>query len=97
MFSRRLVAGLAVLGLLVCVVGCGGVNRKNYDKINPGMTVAQAEKVLGKKEAVSPAPSDPSFQGATELMTWYDKKKPDKTILLGVKDGKVVSKVETGL
>ena len=97
MFSRRLVAGLVILGLLVCVAGCGGVNRKNYDKVYNGMTVAQVEKVLGKPTGTGPAPSDPALQGATELMTWRDKKQPDKTIAVGVKDGRVVAKSETGL
>jgi hypothetical protein len=97
MFSRRLAAGLVILGLLVCVAGCGGVNRKNYDKVYSGMTVAQVEKVLGKPSAAGPAPSDPALQGATELMTWRDKKKPEKTVSVGIKDGRVVTKSETGL
>lgn len=97
MFTRRLVAGLVVLGLLVCVAGCGGVNRKNYDKIYSGMTVAQAEKVLGKPSAAGPAPNDPALQGATDLVTWRDKKNPEKTVSVGLKDGRVVAKSDTGL
>src|SRR5262249_28409446 len=43
-----------VLLLVLCLGGCTGsanVNRANYDKIQPGMTLAEVEVVLGKGDS----------------------------------------------
>jgi hypothetical protein len=91
MMSRRIVMGLAMLGVLVCLAGCNKVSRKNFDKVSEGMSLAQVEKILGNEESGGPSST---MAGASEVLTWQEK---DKSISVGFKDDRVMGKAATGL
>ena len=100
MLKWKTVLVLALAGLLVAAAGCSSLTRKNYDKINTGMTLGQVEKILGKSETGGPVADLPSMPEATEVMVWQEKAKgktPAKSISVGLKDGHVVGKTATGL
>jgi hypothetical protein len=86
---------VVVLGLAVGLAGCSKLTRKNFDKIEPGMGVAQVEKVLGKSEMTGLPPGAPASPEATETLTWQEKK--GKSISVGFKDGRVIGKNAAGL
>jgi hypothetical protein len=86
---------VALLAVLILVAGCASVNRRNYDKVESGMTVTQVEKILGHKDTGGQMTS-PEFPEATEVWTWEDNK-GKKTIVIGFKSGHVIGKRSTGL
>ncbi len=47
--STRKLVGVALLGLAVLAIpGCNKLTQRNYDKIQPGMSVSQVDGILGK-------------------------------------------------
>jgi hypothetical protein len=86
---------VALVGLGFCLAGCSSLTRKNFDKIQPGMTVSQVEKVLGKKDITGLPAGAPAIPDATETLTWQEKK--GKNISVGFKDGRVIGKNANGL
>ncbi len=100
MSKGRAVLALAAVGLLVFSAGCSNLTRKNYDKIETGMSLSQVEKILGKNETGGPVAGVTSMPEATEVMVWEEKAKgkaPAKSISVGLKDGRVVGKTAAGL
>ena len=85
----------ALLALIALVACGGGISKENYDKVKTGMTLEEVKDILGE-------PTDGGSAGA-EIggmklsggnYVWKDG---DKTITIGFKDDKVVSKVQKGL
>lgn len=100
MSRLKLIALVVGLGLVIGLGGCSKLSTKNFDKIHPGMTLGQVEKILGKDETGGPVAETPGLPEATEIMTWSekkDKKHPGKSISVGLKDGRVVGKAASGL
>jgi hypothetical protein len=91
----KTVALVAVLGLGFCLAGCSSLTRKNFDKIQSGMSVGQVEKILGKKEITGLPAGAPAIPDATETLTWQEKK--GKSISIGFKEGHVIGKNANGL
>jgi SmpA/OmlA family protein len=99
----RLMRALMTLALAAPMVlffaGCGGgggVNEKNYDKVNPGMTEAEVEKVLGK-----PSNKSPDRDFATTIppggkAVVYLNKEGDKSITVIYVGGKMTDKTQSG-
>jgi|WetSurMetagenome_2_1015567.scaffolds.fasta_scaffold1140674_1 hypothetical protein len=101
MKSWKLVSLMAALVLAVALTGCSQLTRKNYDKVQTGMTLPQVEKILGKKDTVGPAANVAGIPDATETATWQEmqgkKKEKTVTVTVGLKDGRVVGKTASGL
>jgi hypothetical protein len=100
MLNWKTALAVVLAGLMVATAGCSKLTRKNYDKINNGMTLGQVEKVLGKTESGGPVADLPSMPEATEVMVWEEKAKGKtavKSISVGLKDGRVVGKIAAGL
>jgi hypothetical protein len=104
----RLAAILWLVAFFVSLTGCGGnkISKSNYDKINPGMSEADVEGVLGKGEEQAslnmPAvnvPGMPNLQiqgmpTSAKAKKWQDG---NRVITVMFMDGKVVSKTQIGL
>jgi hypothetical protein len=93
MSTRGILTSLALAALLVGVAGCSHLTRKNFDKVQDGMTLEQVEKLLGKEASGGPSSAMP---GATEVMTWQQPK-PLTSVSVGFKEGRVVGKTAAGL
>jgi hypothetical protein len=95
-----------VLVLFVCLLlpACGKskVTKANYDKISEGMTLSDAEAILGEGTRQSDGAGIPAAHGIavagintrTETYVWESG---DKSITLYVLDGKVKDKTSKGL
>ncbi len=100
MTSPRMIAAVLVCSVLAGVLaGCGGgggLTKENYDKVTNGMSPDEVKGILGEpteKQSVSGA-----LGGLTgDVSQWVYKEGDDKVITIQFKDGKVVSKVATGL
>ena len=96
MHTRRMVIGLALLGLVLpTVAGCGKVNQKNYDKITNGMTVEEVQDILGKgTPEAGAAGALGDITGSGKVMKWGGEK---KSITVTFANDKVVAKTQKGL
>jgi hypothetical protein len=87
-----------LLGLicLVGLVGCSSkVNKENLDKLQPGMTVEQVEKILGEGEVVTGGAIDvPGFSNSATIMQWGDE---TKSITVTFTNGKATGIVANGI
>jgi outer membrane protein assembly factor BamE (lipoprotein component of BamABCDE complex) len=94
MSSRAVVVALLAFALAACAAGCASkVSQSSYDKIQPGMTVAEVEGILGKggvfTASAGLAIGDVSFS--------IKSKDGQKQITVIFRGDKVVSKTQTGL
>jgi hypothetical protein len=96
MRNSRKAIGLVLLALaLIAVPGCSKVTKKNYDKIETGMTVSQVENILGPgRENAGVAGAVGKYEGSVRVMTWGGDK---KSITVTFVNDKVVAKVAQGL
>jgi hypothetical protein len=94
--SKSKAVGVALLALLlVGLSGCDKVTRKNYAKIENGMTVSQVEKILGPgTENVGVAGAVGKLAGSAKVLTWGDDQ---KSITVTFANDKVVAKMAQGL
>jgi hypothetical protein len=79
--------------------GCGGgsgVNEKNLDKINTGMTEAEVEKILGKPSNKSPDRDFASTIPPGGKAVVYQNKEGDKSITVIYVNGKMTDKTQSG-
>ena len=53
-----------VAGLLLTAGGCSKINRENYDKVQPGMSIQQVKDILGSPDERNPAASASSAWAA---------------------------------
>jgi len=96
--NRLAVVVLVLIGLgALTLAGCGGskVSKDNFDKIKPGMTIAEVEAVLGKAtdtKGVSGTIGD--LAGSAKTMIWKDG---DKTITVNFVNDKVAAMTSSGL
>lgn len=72
-------------GLLVAIVGCSTPMAKRLNRLELGMTQAQAKKILGDDYTVKAARTDAA--GSTLLLWEFRDKKTEETYALYFKDG----------
>ena len=97
MSSRAVLVSLLAFALAACAAGCAGkVSQSNYDKVQPGMTEAEVEGILGKGGVFSaiagPAIGDVAL--STKTIVWKDGQKQITVIF---SQDKMISKTQTGL
>jgi hypothetical protein len=94
MSSRAVVVALFAFALAACAAGCASkVSQSNYDKIQPGMTVAEVEGILGNGGEFT-AIAGQAIGDVALSIKWKDGQKQITVIFGG---DKVVSKTQTGL
>ena len=95
MRTHGVIIGLAAAALLVAACGCSKITKDNYDKIENGMTMEEVEAHLGKGTKKDPGIVDTNrILGLGEAYEWVED---GKQIVIHFKDGKVVSKIQSGL
>jgi hypothetical protein len=94
MSSRAVLVSLLAFALAACAAGCAGkVSQSNYDKIQPGMTVAEVKGILGEG-AVYSAIAGPAIGDVALSIKWKDGQKQITVIF---SQDKMISKTQTGL
>lgn len=84
MKTRLLLVSL-LAGLLVAIAGCSTPMAKRLNRLELGMTQAQAKKILGDNYTVKAARTDAA--GATLLLWEFRDKKTEEVYALYFKDG----------
>ena len=98
-FMRALMVLSLMTPMTFTLAGCGGgggVNEKNYDKVQPGMTEAEVEKILGKPSNKQPDRDFASTIPPGGKALVYVSKDGDKTITVIYVGGKMTDKTQSG-
>lgn len=104
MTTRNFALFAALVMMMLSLVGCGEdkLTMENYNTIQPGMTLAQAEMALGgegeKQQSGGVSISGAGIgSGANANISVYVWKGKGKEVSVTIKDGKVLSKGHSGL
>lgn len=98
---RRAMHVLSVLAVTctLLLAGCGGskITEANYDKVKPGMTQDEVEKILGK--GTDQTANATAFTGvpAKSTIFVYSDKEGEKSITVFYVQGKVAQKTQSGI
>jgi hypothetical protein len=102
-FVRSLTTVALVFALCLVLTGCGGskLTLANYERVQPGMSVREVERILGKgrEQASSQVPSfsvggysSPAISG--KVLTWQEGQ---KTVCITFTNDQVSVKAQFGL